>query len=200
MTDLMNVLAPPKKAKAPTDPNQKILKRLARNGWNQNGRGTKTVLVREHDGFVYLTNTYAMRRFPIASAVADAVRSVVPDCHDAASVMADGFELGLTAGDGGSWIENGRTCPDMANVWPTAVPDHEIVSWEANVDDAATVFGHTTDGVRVKLNTKFVKAVTDGVDDARVFAAIADDGEIRKPVAFVSDGLIVGILMPLRQW
>ena len=160
MTDLMNVLAPPKKAKAPTDPNQKILKRLARNGWNQNGRGTKTVLVREHDG----------------------------------------FELGLTAGDGGSWIENGRTCPDMANVWPTAVPDHEIVSWEANVDDAATVFGHTTDGVRVKLNTKFVKAVTDGVDDARVFAAIADDGEIRKPVAFVSDGLIVGILMPLRQW
>ena len=207
MATLEAVLAAPKKAKTPTDPNQKVLRKLARQGWNDTIRGTKTVMVRQYDDGLYLTNTFMMRRWESFDDVSLAIRSVVPDGsvdgNEMASrdeLMATGFEMDLTAGAGGSWMNGGRTCPDMKGVWPTDVPVDEITSWEPNEDDPTRVFGVTDCGVRVMVNAKYLAACTDGITNPRVWAAVTADRDIRKPLVITGDhGLwIYSILMPVR--
>jgi hypothetical protein len=211
MTDLMNVLAPPKKAKAPTDPNQKILKSLARAGWTMDKRGVKELIVRQYDEEVFITNTYMMRRFERYDDVSHAIRSIIPDTENVEEVMSAGFTMFLSAGKGGEWNPGGRNGTDMKNVWPSDIPSDEIVSWEPNEDDSSQVFGFTDDGIRVLLTAKNLKACVEGIDKPRVWVTVSHDDwgdgvipQVRKPVVITGEyvagvgGLLHSILMPVR--
>ena len=200
MTDLMTALATPKKTKAPTDPNQKILKALARAGWIMDKRGEKEMIVRQYDEEVFITNTYMMRRFERYDDVSYAIRSIIPDTENVEEVMSTGFTMFLSAGKGGEWNPGGRNGTDMKNVFPEAVPTTEITSWEPNEDDSSQVFGFTDDGIRVLLNAKYLKACVDGITSPRVWVTVSDDGDVRKPVVVTGEyGLwIYSILMPVR--
>ena len=200
MTDLMGVLATPKKPKVPTDPNQKILKALARAGWTMDKRGEKEMIVRQYDEEVFITNTFMMRRFERYDDVSHAIRSIIPDTENVEEVMSAGFTMFLSSTKGGEWNPGGRNGTDMKNVFPETVPSTEITSWEPNEDDSSQVFGFTDDGVRVLLNAKYLKACVDGITSPRVWVTVSDDGDVRKPVVVTGDyGLwIYSILMPVR--
>ena len=199
MTELLDALAAPKKReRVPTDPHQKILKKLARLGWNVNGRGTKTLMARHQDSHVYITNTYAMRRFHPTDIVPIAIRAIVPDRVD--ERLREGFEFSLTASRGGEWMADGRRAPDMATVWPTEIPDTEIVHWESHATDSEAIVGHSADGVTVSCSAKLLGACVDGVEGPRVFVTVADDGTVRKPLVITDADAesVIAILMPRR--
>jgi len=200
MTDLMGVLAPPKKKKAPTDPHQKILKALARAGWTMDKRGDKELIVRQYDEEVFITNTFMMRRFERYDDVSHAIRSIIPDTENREEVMATGFTMFLSASKGGEWNPGGRNGTDMKNVFPEAVPTTEVITWEPNEDDPSQVYGSTEDGIRVLVNAKYLKACVEGIDKPRVWVTVSEDGDVRKPVVVTGDyGLwIYSILMPVR--
>jgi hypothetical protein len=201
MTDLMGVLAPPKKKKAPTDPHQLVLKRLARAGWTMDKRGDKELIVRQYDEEVFITNTFMMRRFERYDDVSHAIRSIIPYTENVEEVMTTGFTMFLSAGKGGEWNPGGRNGTDMKNVFPEAVPTAEVITWEPNEDDSSQVYGSTEDGIRVLLNAKYLKACVEGIDKPRVWVTVSEDGDVRKPAVVTGDyGLwIYSILMPVRQ-
>jgi hypothetical protein len=201
MTDLMNVLAPPKKKKAPTDPHQLVLKRLARAGWTMDKRGDKELIVRQYDEEVFITNTFMMRRFERYDDVSHAIRSIIPDTENVEEVMVAGFTMFLSASRGGEWNPGGRNGTEMKGVFPETVPTTEVITWEPNEDDPSQVYGSTEDGIRVLLNAKYLKACVDGIDKPRVWVTVSEDGDVRKPVVVTGDyGLwIYSILMPVRQ-
>lgn len=206
MTDLMGVLATPKKTKVPTDPNQKILKALARAGWSTSGRNTRPMLVRQYGESVFITNTYMMARFDSASDVAMAIRSVIPETYDADSTMANGIQMSLTAGIGGTFDSLRDVAMD--NVWPTEIPGIEITSWEPSETDPELVLGDAvptwdtfTLQQKVLVDAKQLKACVNGIDAPRVFANVNDDGIVTKPLVITdSDGTTIrSIVMPKRQ-
>jgi hypothetical protein len=206
MTDLMGVLAPPKKKKAPTDPHQLVLKRLARSGWSTSGRNVRPLLVRQYGETVFITNTYMMAKFDSASDIATAIRSVIPETHETDSTMANGFQMDLSAGLGGTF--DGLRDVAMDNVWPTDVPGIEITSWEPSETDPELVSGDAIPTVetatlqqRVLVSLKQLKACINGIEGPRVFANVNDDGIVTKPLVITdSDGTTIrSIVMPKRQ-
>lgn len=204
MASLEAVLAAPKKAKTPTDPYQKVLKKLARQGWTMDKRGVKEMIVRQYDDEVFITNTYMMRRFGRYDNVSHAIRSIIPDTENVEEVMSTGFTMFLSAGKGGEWNPGGCTGTDMKNVFPETIPSTEITSWEPNEDDSTRVFGVTDCGVRVMVNAKYLAACTDGITNPRVWVTVSEDGDVRKPVVVTGEyvagvgGLLHSILMPVR--
>lgn len=202
MATLEAVLTAPKKQRSTTSPEQKVLKKLARQGWGENARGTKTVLCRQYGDELFMTNTFMMRRWAMHDDVAVAVRSTVPEhhvnVHSVEQTLVDGFELSLTVSQGGSFLVG--SAPDMMGVWPTQVPSDEVVSWEQYEDDPKLVCGVTEGGARVLLNAKFLSACTDGITNPRVWVTVETDGDVRKPVVVTGDyGLwVYSILMPRR--
>ena len=206
MTDLMTALAPPKKAKAPTDPHQLVLKRLARAGWSTSGRNAQPLLVRQYGQSVFITNKYMMAKFDSWSDVATAIRTIIPETHYPNSTMADGFQMDLTAGVGG--IFGSLRDVAMDNVWPTEVPSIEITSWEPSETDPELVLGDaipTADTFtlqqKVLVSAKQLKTCINGIDGPRVFVNVNDDGIVTKPLVITdSDGKTIrAIVMPKRQ-
>jgi hypothetical protein len=198
MTTLEAVLEAPKKERTVTDPHQKVLKKLARLGWNQ--FRDNRMLVRQYGDQVYVTNSYAMRRWGQGEDVALAVRSVLTGSsfsvagESADEMMFKGFEMSLTAGKGGSFlVANG---PEMRGVGPEEIPESEVTSWESSEGDRDLVFGSTDDGRRVLVSAKYLKACVDGVDGPRVFMT----RETSPLVITERDGVTVhAILMPRRS-
>lgn len=206
MTDLMNVLAPPKK-KAPIDlPHQKVLKRLARAGWSTSGRNVRPLLVRQYGQSVFITNTYMMAKFDSWSDVATAIRTIIPETHYPNSTMANGFQMDLTAGVGGTFDSLRDVAMD--NVWPTDVPGIEITSWELSETNTEQLFGDAVPiwdtfmlQQKVLVDAKQLKTCINGIDAPRVFANVNDDGIVTKPLVITdSDGTTMrAIVMPKRQ-
>lgn len=206
MTDLMNVLAPPKKPQVAVDPHQKVLKQLARAGWSTNGRNARPLLVRQYGQSVFITNTYMMAKYDSWSDVATAIRTIIPETHYPNSTMADGFQMDLTAGVGG--IFGSLRDVAMDNVWPTDVPGIEITSWEPSETNPEQLFGDAvpiwdtfTLQQKVLVDAKQLKTCVNGIDAPRVFANVNDDGIVTKPLVITdSDGTTIrSIVMPRRQ-
>ena len=201
MTDLMNVLAPPKKEKVAVDPHQKVLKQLARAGWSTTGRNVRPLLVRQYWQSVFITNTYMMARFDVGSDVGMAIRTIIPETHDVDSTMANGFQMDLAAGVGGTFDSLRDVAMD--NVWPTDVPSIEITSWEPSETDPELVVGSVLAYVTtldVLLNAKQLKTCVNGIDAPRVFANVNEDATVTKPLVITdSDGTTIrAIVMPRR--
>ena len=206
MTDLMNVLAPPKK-KAPIDlPHQKVLKRLARAGWSTSGRNVRPLLVRQYGESVFITNTYMMARFDDWSDVGMAIRAVIPYPHHTDVTMANGFQMDLAATVGGTFDSLRDVAMD--NVWPTDVPGIEITSWELSETNTEQLFGDAVPiwdtfmlQQKVLVDAKQLKTCVNGIDGPRVFANVNDDGIVTKPLVITdSDGTTMrAIVMPKRQ-
>ena len=206
MTDLMNVLAPPKKKKTPTDPHQLVLKRLARAGWSTTGRNARPLLIRQYGQSVFITDKYMMAKFDSWSDVATAIRTIIPESHDADATMANGFQIDLTAGVGGTFDSLRDVAMD--NVWPTDVPGIEITSWEPSETDPELVQGDATPNgetftlvQKVLVSAKQLKTCISGIDSPRVFVNVNDDGIVTKPLVITdSDGTTMrAMVMPKRQ-
>lgn len=206
MTDLMNVLAPPKKPQVAVDPHQKVLKQLARAGWSTTGRNARPLLVRQYGQSVFITNTYMMARFDSWSDVATAIRTIIPKAYDVDSTMDNGFQMDLAAGVGGTFDCLRDVAMDV--VWPTDVPVIEITSWEPSETDPNLILGDAipiwdtfTLQQKVLVNAKQLKTCINGIDAPRVFANVNDDGIVTKPLVITdSDGTTIrSIVMPNRQ-
>lgn len=206
MTDLMNVLAPPKKPQVAVDPHQKVLKQLARAGWSTSGRNVRPLLVRQYGQSVFITNTYMMAKFDSWSDVATAIRTIIPETHYPNSTMDNGFQMDLTAGVGGTFDSLRDVAMD--NVWPTNVPGIEITSWELSETDPDLILGDAIPSVdtftlqqKVLVDAKQLKTCVNGIDGPRVFANVNDDGIVTKPLVITdSDGTTMrAIVMPKRQ-
>lgn len=206
MTDLMNVLAPPKKEKVAVDPHQKVLKQLARAGWSTSGRNVRPLLVRQYGQSVFITNTYMMAKYDVGSDVGMAIRTIIPETHDVDSTMDNGFQMDLAAGVGGSFDSLRDVAMDK--VWPTDVPSIEITSWEVSetcpeqlFGDAVPIWDTFTLQQKVLVDAKQLKTCVNGIDAPRVFANVNDDGIVTKPLVITdSDGTTIrSIVMPKRQ-
>lgn len=200
MTDLASVLAAPPKKRAVVDPNVKIIRRLARLGWNgYTYRGNdKTVIVRRHGDEVWLTDTYGLRRWRGDEDVAVALLSMLPE-SDAANGVADtGFALRILGSRDPEYL--GPQTVDMAKVMPSRDDIDSgrfsiVTDWRADPDDGDIVIATAMDGQEARLMRKRLAMVTDGVEP--VSAWIESD---RKPVAFTSSWFApFAVLMPLLK-